>query len=159
MSTITYLKLTGQKQGLISANCSSIDSIGNKYQKGHENEIFITEVSMDTMRSQNVIFQPVNIKKLIDKSSPLLLQALISNEILTCEFFHYRTSMQGGLELYYKTKLTEANIIHLTTLHPNSTTHNDYQPQESVSFKYKSIIVEHIMAGTSTYGIWEDSIY
>lgn len=159
MSSITYLKLTGQKQGLISGNCSSIDSIGNKYQKGHENEILILELSMDTMRSQNIIFQPVNVKKPIDKSSPLLLQSLISNEILTCEFLHYRTSMQGGLELYYKTKLTDASIIHLTTLHPNSITHNDYQPQESVSFRYKSIIVEHVMAGTSAYGIWDESIY
>ncbi len=41
MANIIYLTLKGKKQGLISAGCGSLNSIGNNYQHGHENEIFI----------------------------------------------------------------------------------------------------------------------
>ncbi|MDE9504281.1 type VI secretion system tube protein TssD, partial [Xenorhabdus bovienii] len=39
MSYMIYLTLNGKKQGLISAGCSTLDSIGNRYQKGHEDQI------------------------------------------------------------------------------------------------------------------------
>ncbi|RKS59391.1 type VI secretion system Hcp family effector [Photorhabdus asymbiotica] len=35
MSYMIYLSLNGKKQGLISARCSTLDSIGNRYQNGH----------------------------------------------------------------------------------------------------------------------------
>ncbi len=41
MSDLIYLTLKGRKQGLISAGCSSIDSIGNKGQLDHTDQIFI----------------------------------------------------------------------------------------------------------------------
>ncbi|MBS2634276.1 type VI secretion system tube protein Hcp, partial [Salmonella enterica subsp. enterica serovar 1,4,[5],12:i:-] len=104
----------------------------------------------------NVNFQPIDIRKPIDKSSPLLSQALTSNEILTCEFFFYRTSMNGGLELYYKVKLTEASLVNINFFCPNSITHNDAQPEESLSIKFKSITWEHVTAGTSSYSIWDE---
>ncbi|MCE1658640.1 type VI secretion system tube protein Hcp, partial [Enterobacter hormaechei] len=99
-----------------------------KFQKGHEDEILVNELSSNLSMHQNVNFQPIDIRKPIDKSSPLLSQALTSNEILTCEFFFYRTSMNGGLELYYKVKLTEASLVNINFFCPNSITHNDAQP-------------------------------
>lgn len=156
MANIIYLTLEGNKQGLISKGCSTIDSIGNKYQKGHEDEILIHELSSNLSMHQNVSFQPISIRKPIDKSSPLLSQALTSSEILTCDFAFYRTSMNGGLELYYKIKLTDASIVDLNCFYPNSITHNQAQPEESVSFRFKSVTWEHVVAGTSTYSIWEE---
>jgi len=38
MANIIYGTIQGDKQGLISAGCSTPDSIGNKYQKGHEDQ-------------------------------------------------------------------------------------------------------------------------
>lgn len=105
---------------------------------------------------QNVSFQPLDIRKPIDKSSPLLAQALTNNEILTCEFSFYRTSINGGLEIYYKIKLTEATIVNLHCFYSNSVTHNDAQPEENISIRFKSITWEHVMAGTSAYSIWDD---
>ncbi|MDE1480656.1 Hcp family type VI secretion system effector [Xenorhabdus bovienii] len=159
MANIIYLKLQGKKQGLISGGCSTVDSIGNKYQKGHEDEILVNELSSNLSMHQNVNFQPIDIRKPIDKSSPLLSQALTSNEMLTCEFFFYRTSMNGGLELYYKIKLTEASLVNINFFCPNSITHNDAQPEESLSIKFKSITWEHVTAGTSSYSIWDERVY
>ncbi|HIH5964708.1 TPA: type VI secretion system tube protein TssD, partial [Proteus mirabilis] len=101
-------------------------------------------------------FQPIDIRKPIDKSSPLLAQALTNNEILTCNFSFYRTSMSGGVELYYKIKLTEASITNLNCFYPNSVTHNDSQPEESLSIRFKSVVWEHVTAGTSSYSIWDE---
>ncbi len=39
MANIIYLTLKGKKQGLISAGCGSLNSIGNHYQHGHETVI------------------------------------------------------------------------------------------------------------------------
>lgn len=156
MANIIYLKLQGNKQGLISKGCSAIDSIGNKFQKGHEDEILIHELSSNLSMDQNVSFQPIDIRKPIDKSSPLLSQALTSSEILTCDFSFYRTSMSGGLELYYKIKLTEASIVNVNCFYPNSVTHNQVQPEESVSIRFKSVTWEHVIAGTSAYSIWDE---
>lgn len=156
MANIIYLTINSNKQGLISRGASALDSIGNKYQKGHENEILIFELSSNISMQQNVIFQPLDIIKPIDKSSPLLAQALTNNEILTCEFSFYRTSINGGLEIYYKIKLTEATIVNLHCFYPNSVTHNDAQPEENISMRFKSITWEHVMAGTSAYSIWDD---
>ncbi|MCW2257772.1 type VI secretion system Hcp family effector [Providencia alcalifaciens] len=122
MANIIYLKLQGNKQGLISRGCSTMDSIGNKFQNGHEDEILIHELSSNLSMDQNVSFQPIDIRKSIDKASPLLSQSLTSNEILTCDFSFYRTSMSGGLELYYKIKLTEASIVNIHCFYPNSIT-------------------------------------
>lgn len=156
MANIIYLSVTGNKQGLISWGASTIDSIGNKYQSGHEDEILVFEVSSGMSMGQNVNFQPLDICKPIDKSSPLLAQALTNNEILTCDFSFYRTGMNGSMELYYKIKLTGAGIVSLNCFYLNSVTHNDSQPEESLSIRFKSVTWEHVMAGTSSYSIWDD---
>jgi type VI secretion system Hcp family effector len=41
MSNIIYLTLEGDIQGKISAGCGSQASVGNRYQLGHEDEIFV----------------------------------------------------------------------------------------------------------------------
>ncbi len=64
IANIIYLKLNGKKQGLISRACSSIDSIGNKYQNKHIDEILIYELSTSLYRDQNTSFQPIDIKNL-----------------------------------------------------------------------------------------------
>ncbi|GKW17185.1 hypothetical protein PEC301937_31340 [Pectobacterium carotovorum subsp. carotovorum] len=39
MANLIYTSINGQKQGLISSGCSTLDSIGNRYQTGHEDQI------------------------------------------------------------------------------------------------------------------------
>lgn len=158
MANLIYATITGSQQGLISSGCSTFDSIGNKWQANHENEIFIYELTCHLERHDNVSFHPVEIRKPIDKSTPLLTLALNDNEKLECEFLFHRISESGGLEPYFKIKLTDAMISEIHSYYPNSLTHNEIQPQESISFKYKTITWEHIKAGTSAYCIWENVI-
>ncbi|HAT3810128.1 TPA: Hcp family type VI secretion system effector [Morganella morganii] len=153
MANRIYLQLEGNKQGLISKGCSSPESIGNKYQRGHEDQIFVYSFSHDIFREKNTIHHPVIISKPIDKSSPLLGVSITENEILTCELIFYRTGISGIQEKYYTVKLTKAAIVNISSHYPNALTHNDAQPHESITFSYESITWRHCSSGTSGYSI------
>ncbi|WP_231128851.1 type VI secretion system tube protein TssD [Proteus cibi] len=78
MAYPVYLTLKGKVQGLISVGCSSLDSIGNRYQLNHEDEIQVISLNNGSFRTQNASYQPVIFTKPIDKSSPLLSTAFNS---------------------------------------------------------------------------------
>ncbi|MDC9597221.1 Hcp family type VI secretion system effector [Xenorhabdus anantnagensis] len=159
MANLIYATIKGKKQGLISAGCSTADSIGNKYQAGHEDEVLILSFEHEITRMSNVNHRPVSFIKPIDKSSPLLGVAIDNNEELEVEFFFYRTSISGGNELYYSVKLKSASIERVNVNYPHSINHNNHQPEEMISIKYKSITWQHHAAGTSGYSFWEDRVY
>ncbi|MBD2813837.1 Hcp family type VI secretion system effector [Xenorhabdus sp. Flor] len=159
MANIIYLTINGKNQGLISSGCSTESSIGNLCQNGREDQIYIYELSHSLSREQNVNHFPITIKKPLDKATPLLGVAISNNEELECKFDLYRTDSNGGIILYFTIKITNATINSIDVICPNSLTHNEFQPQEIVSLKYKSISWQHHSAGTSGYSIWDDRIY
>lgn len=159
MSNNIYLSLTGENQGIISSGCSSYESIGNAYQSTHRDQILIYELAYAISRDQNVNHQPLTLKKPIDKSSPLLAFAITNNEEMDAIFEVYRTDKSGTQSLFYRIKLIKATITDINLVSPNSLSHNDAQPIESVSLKYESITWEHVSAGTSSYSLWEDRVF
>ncbi|MEI7247752.1 Hcp family type VI secretion system effector [Pectobacterium carotovorum] len=158
MSSIIYLELTGDKQGLISSGCSSLQSIGNRSQLGHEDQIQVLSLNHSMSYDDNLSCHPVELIKFIDKSSPLLGVSVSSNERLTANFFLYRVNSAGQLELFYEIKLTDACIVDISCNYPHSVNNNEMMPYEKVHLKYGSISWEHKVAGTSGYSIWNDSI-
>ncbi|MCC8374212.1 MULTISPECIES: Hcp family type VI secretion system effector [Photorhabdus] len=159
MSYMIYLTLNGKKQGLISAGCSTLDSIGNRYQKGHEDQIQVLSLNHTITRNQNVSHHPIQFIKPVDKSSPLLAMAIDSNESLNGAFIFYRTSQTGQSELFYEVKITEATIVDISCTYPNSINSNELMPYEKIFLKYKSITWNHVTAGTSAYSIWDERVY
>lgn len=159
MANLIYLTLNGEQQGLISAGCSSLASIGNKAQIAHRDQIMVLGMSHGLSRAQNVNHLALSIQKPLDKSTPLLSKAITENECLTCDFEFYRTNRFGINELYYKVKLIKARIsdIHLSV--PHTINDSGGQPEESISFIYESITQEHHIAGTSAYSLWEERIF
>ncbi|MEX9783354.1 Hcp family type VI secretion system effector [Providencia manganoxydans] len=158
MADLIYLTLNGNKQGLISAGCSSYDSIGNKYQVDHKDQIFVYSTIYDLARKQNVSHAPFIMIKADDKSSPLLLSAIANNEMLDFLFEYYRVDRNGIMHPYKKIKLTKAAISRITNEAPNSMTQNDLQPFEKVAILYESITYTHISANTSGYCIRDEAI-
>lgn len=159
MANDIFLTLKGAKQGLISAGCSTKDSIGNLYQAGHTDQIYLHQLNHSMSREQHVSHHPFVIVKPIDKSSPLIGIAISNNERLDALIEIYRTNQNGGRELFYSIKLTNVTITDVNIFYPNSSTHNESQPQESISLKYESISWQHHIAGTSGYSIWDDRVY
>ncbi|MBP2837469.1 MULTISPECIES: Hcp family type VI secretion system effector [Dickeya] len=158
MSYIIYLTLEGDQQGLISSGCSTIDSIGNRYQSGHEDQIQVLGLNHTITRDDNVAHHPIQLVKPIDKSSPLLGVSITSNEKLTAKFFFYRTNSAGKLEVFYELTLADARVVSVSSSYPHSINNTESIPYEEIMLKYKSISWSHKAAGTSGYSIWHDGI-
>ncbi|MDU7671697.1 MAG: type VI secretion system tube protein TssD, partial [Escherichia coli] len=81
MSNIVYLTVTGEQQGSISAGCGTSESTGNRWQSGHEDEIFtfslLNNINNTGLGSQ---FHGITFCKLIDKSTPLFINSINNNE-------------------------------------------------------------------------------
>ncbi|MFP9229355.1 Hcp family type VI secretion system effector [Pectobacterium cacticida] len=156
MANLIYASINGQKQGLISSGCSTLDSIGNRYQAGHEDQIQVLGLNHSISRDQHVAHHPIHFTKPIDKSSPLLGMAISYNEKVDVTFYFYRVNSAGQLALYYEVALTDASIVDVTCVYPHVIDNNDIMPYEKVQLKYKTIAWSHKLAGTSGYSIWEE---
>lgn len=144
MSDIIYLKMRGERQGDISAGCGTEDSIGNRFQLGHENEIFAFSLSNTITGTGNGInLQGLNFTKLIDKSSPLLTTAIANNEKLALEFNFYRINRYGKWEKYYSIELRGASLTFI-----NVNVSNNNLDTEVVSVRYDYILCKHLTANT-----------
>jgi len=142
MALNAYLKLKGQKQGAIN---------GGVTVKGRENQIEVNAVDHQVNRAfdagtgvpaGSTQHQPLVITKDVDKSSPLLYNALANNEILT-EFslFFWTPSVTGAETQYYTIVLNNARIVGIKNEMPN----NNYPDlvklnvREKVAFTYEKI--------------------
>lgn len=161
MANHGYMIITGKKQGLISSGCSSQSSIGNKCQVGHEDEVMVLAYSHNMLAGNDGStsggrgkHMPLMITKNIDKSSPLLANALHDGEEIECTINFYRTSPAGGDDKYYSIHLTGGRIAHVSLQVPHAIHMLDAQPQEIISIRYRDISWTHIQAGTSAHSTW-----
>jgi len=144
MSDIIYLSITGEQQGHISAGCGSTASIGNRWQKGHEDEIFsFSLASCMTSTGKGIHLQGLRFEKLIDKSSPLLMNAINNNEQLFMEFYFYRINRFGKWDKYYSVQLRGAFLSDISMrVELNSL------DMETVTVSYEYILSRHLIANT-----------
>lgn len=158
MANPAWLTLNGSRQGLISAGAGARSSIGNKAQLSHFDEIMILAINHSMTRVQNVNHQSLDIRKPIDKATPLLTAAINDNEELNCVICFWRTNRAGMNEVYFKITLIKSRIAKVSLILPHVISQPAGQPEEVVSFTYESITQEHTMASTSAYSFWEERI-
>ena len=160
MAHTAYLTINGETQGLISSGCNTQDSMGNKCQLSHVDEITVlsTEYSMTKSAggagSNNA---PVVITKCIDKASPLIAAAFSRQEPMDCTIKFYRTNDRGGNENYYTIDLKKALIVSCDFSQPHTVSSHKEDMHETISFTYKEIIWNHNIAGTMGYATWENN--
>ncbi|HBC7345847.1 TPA: type VI secretion system tube protein Hcp, partial [Citrobacter koseri] len=144
MSDIVYLKLIGEQQGDISDGCGTTDSVGNRWQRNHVNEIFVFSLSSGvTNTGKGANLQSLTFSKQIDKSSPLLANAINNNENLFLAFWFYRINRYGQWEKYYYIQLRGASIsrIQLRII-------KDEIDTEIISVNYDYILSKHLISNT-----------
>jgi len=161
-----YLTLSGANQGDMSAGAMSADSVGTMSKSDHENEIqiqaFKLEITVpkDPQSGQPTgrrIHKGVSFTKVLDKSSPMIMQAVATGEqIKKAIFKFYRTSSSGQQELYYTIELQEALVTDVSPWFPNSLepANGPIGHMEDVSMSYKMITETHEVAGTSGADDW-----
>lgn len=144
MSNIVYLKLIGEQQGDISCRCGTTDSVGNRWQRNHVNEIFVFSLCSGVTNSgKGVNLQNLTFSKQIDKSSPLLVSAINNNEKLFLEFWFYRINRYGQWEKYYYIQLRGASISSIQMRVINDEIHT-----ETISVDYDYILSKHLISNT-----------
>lgn len=144
MSNIVYLKLIGEQQGDISDGCGTTDSVGNRWQRNHTNEIFVFSlVAGVTNSDKSASLKALTFSKQIDKSSPLLANAINNNESLFLEFWFYRINRYGHWEKYYYIQLRGASISSVQLCIIENEIHT-----ETISVNYDFILSKHLISNT-----------
>jgi type VI secretion system secreted protein Hcp len=166
MALNAYLKLKGQKQGEIK---------GSVTQKGRENKIMIIATGHEIVSPRDAasglptgkrMHKPFVITKEIDKSSPLLYNALVNNENISEWELQYWTpqvkAQQGvGTEVqHYTVRLVNANIASINfrmanNKHPDLMKFAEY---EEVAFTYQKIIWTWNEGGITAEDDWETPV-
>ena len=163
MALNAYLKLKGQKQG---------DIKGSVKIKGREGQISVVAVLHNIVSPRDAasglptgkrMHKPLVITKEIDRSSPLLMNALVNNENIpsfTLDFYQPAMQAAGGLgaeKNFYRIQLVNANIASIET-HMDNNTHPDlvkYAPYEVIAFTYQKITWTFLDGSITATDDWE----
>ncbi|MEO7312914.1 MAG: Hcp family type VI secretion system effector [Chitinophagaceae bacterium] len=166
MALNAYLKMKGQKQG---------DIKGSVTQKGREGKIMVIAVSHEIVSPRDAAsgqatgrrqHKPFVITKEIDKSSPLLYNALVTNEnINSWELMFYapqvRVGEGAGAEVnHYTVKLTNARIVDVKSVMLNNKNPElvKFAEYEEVAFVYQKIEWTWVDGGITSSDDWDSPI-
>jgi type VI secretion system secreted protein Hcp len=161
MALNAYLKLKGEKQG---------DIKGSVTQKGRENSIMVIAVNHEIVSPRDAasglptgkrMHKPFVITKELDKSSPLLENALVNNENLTEWELKFWTPSPTGVETqHFTVKLTNANIasIRFHMLNNKNPELMKYAEYEEVAFTYQKITWTWTAGGITAEDDWESPL-
>ena len=166
MQNPMYVSIEAETRGLLTNGCNTEASIGVSAQtpysdestvKGYSHNITIPRDPLSGQPSGQRIHSPFVITKLLDKSSPLLMGALVDGEKLRrVTLRKYRTGSDGKLELFYTITLEDAIVLDINPDAPHTfgELEKDVAPLEHVSFSYRKIIWNHVLAGTEAEDDW-----
>lgn len=157
MANPSYMTITGKAQKLISAGCSTLESVGNKFQSNHTDEIMVLACIHNISNPENktsATHGPVIITKYLDKSTPLLAQALERREEIDCTIDLYRTSPSGGQEKYFSIVIKGGMIADQTFDIPHAILQSGVEPQEHLYIRYREISWTHHAAKTHGFALW-----
>lgn len=136
----------------LKANGSAIDGESSQVSLGRENSIecyyFDHAVSMareagSGMATGRHTHAPVIIRKRIDKSTPLLLHALIQNQVIEGEFRFYRPNPTGDgtTQHFYTVTIGKGRIssVRQVAQHPTDFLEGVSAPVEEIQFIFQTI--------------------
>ncbi|MBE0506348.1 MAG: type VI secretion system tube protein Hcp [Marinospirillum sp.] len=168
MPNVIYMTIETADGDNLSEGASSQESIGAFFKSGHEDEVFVTgfehKVSVPTDRltgqvTGNRKHEYLQIRKLIDKSSPLLFQCLAEPKSLNCALHFYRsadTGSDGQPVHYYTIELEGAKVVSIITTSPDflDPANDSISAFEEVRFSYSSITWNHETASSTAIDNW-----
>ena len=161
MASPAFVKIEGTTQGLITAGACSPESVGNMAVDDHVDESRVLQVSHNVfipkdphsgMATGQRVHEAIELTKMTDKSTPLLYNALSTNEVLEkVEIKYYRPSATGSLEHYMTTTLGQAQIAGIRHCLPDvlDKSKSHYNQSEVVVISYAKIAIDHVVGGTT----------
>lgn len=162
MAQNIHLWITGTSQGEIrgDSTVTSMDREGTieAFQLEH---MVNTPAEASGMATGKRSHAPIKITKRIDRSSPLLHQALCNNEELevTIKFYRPNPTGDGTTEHFYTIRLRQARVSSIKTVLPNTIADStgNVPPMEEVSFVFGTINWIYETAGIEYEDEWRSS--
>ncbi len=163
MAIPAFCSIEGTTQGLITQGASTPESVGNMAVEDHADECRVVEMKHNVFLPQDPhsgqptgqrVHEKITLTKLMDKSSPLLYNALATGETLNkVEIKFYRTSAAGSLEHYFTILMEQAICVGMRALMPNvlDPQMSQYGQMEEASFSYASITWTHEVVGVEAH--------
>jgi type VI secretion system secreted protein Hcp len=142
MALNAYLTMKGQKQGDIRGSVTQKGREGSIQVHSFSNEIFSPRDAASGLPTGKRMHKPFVILKEVDKSSPLLWNALVENENLaewTLDFWEVSTAAPE--KQIYSIRLTNASIASMreSMLDNEDAANAKYTLLEEISFTYQRI--------------------
>lgn len=158
MALNAYLRLKGTTQGEIK---------GSVTQKGREDSIMVIGFNHEVISPRDAAsglptgkrqHKPIVITKEMDKATPLLFHALVTNEnIPEWELRFWQPSASGKEVQYYTIQLINASIAAIRTemLNNKYPENMQHKEREHISFCYQKIIWTFEDGGITAEDDWE----
>ncbi len=104
-------------------------------------------------------WEPLTIRKRIDKSSPLIMKALTENSVIDASFKFFRPnpSGDGTTEQFYTVDIKKGRISAIKQFVPNcmDPASSNYPPQEEVAFVFHTISWTYTNGGVTHLDTWD----
>ena len=158
MALNAYLKLTGATQGEIA---------GSVTQAGREDSIMVIATAHEIVSPRDAAsglptgkrqHKPFVVTKEIDKSTPLLMNALVNNENITnLECRYWQPSASGQEVQHYTVTLTNASIagVRSEMLNNKYAENMQHKEREHLSFCYQKVTMTWEDGGITAEDDWE----
>jgi type VI secretion system secreted protein Hcp len=151
MPTTAYLTLTGKAQGAIKGNVTAKGREGAIALLSVDYEIsssFDPTTGMATGKRQH---KPIVVTKAVDETSPSLLKALVTNEVLTTVKIDFWRQAPETTAPYFSITLTNAIVSDVTL---KSSADEATSETEQLRFVYQSIVWTWTPSGMSARDDW-----
>ena len=132
---------------------------------GREDEIYVCAVEHSVVSPRDAVsglptgkrqHAPIAITKSIDKSTPVLYNALVNNENLTdVTITFYRPSSTGKTQEYFTIRLVNARVSGVESLSSEDSLTLD---RETISFTYQKVIWTWDDGGITAEDDWETPV-
>ena len=149
-----YLTLRGQKQG---------DIKGGATKKGREGSIPLISVAYEVetpldpasgLPTGKRVHKPITVVKVIDQASPKLLQAFVTNEVLTSARIEFWRPVPEVVSPYFIIVLANALLAGIALAPSGEDVSNEY---EQVQFTFQKISWTYPETGDSAEDDWSAS--
>ena len=140
-----YITITAENQGVFEGECDLENREGYTVARSIHHVVKLP-VDHNGIYSGRRTHMPITIRKDVDRTSPMLYQALCEGELLTeVEIDWYRIDSTGMEELYYSQTLKNAKIISIEFVVEDETDLSNSQLGhiEEISMIYENIVWSH----------------
>ncbi|MFX0117565.1 MAG: type VI secretion system tube protein TssD [Candidatus Hodarchaeota archaeon] len=160
-STRIFMILEGEQQGLIKGDVIDPDKAGYIECSSYRHSLITPREESTGMLIGKRQHKPVKITKSLDSATPLILKALITNEVINATILFIRTADSGD-EHYFTVILENGYVAGVSQLSEDAemggeSTSPSKLPIEEITFVYSKIIWTYILNGNSSDDSWDDN--